>query len=138
MRFLCKNYSQSPECIADKWMSTPEDKRQPLYGFDQHYGGIHIQAQKLADTLLKVSEAADVLRWGNAFAAVLDSVSMGWLPVGVAAAVFVDLGLHPKYGAALFQLFSAPGMIAHGLVLYSKPLTAMPHVKDQDYEIEIS
>jgi citrate synthase len=61
---------------------------------------------------------------------------MGWLAPGIAAAVFVDIGLHPRSGAGLYQLIHAPGLFAHGLELANKPLTAMPFIKDEDYTIE--
>ena len=61
---------------------------------------------------------------------------MGWLSVGVAAAVFADLGFHPRYGAGLFQLLSAPGLLAHGMEQANKPITAMPFVSDNAYVID--
>jgi citrate synthase len=33
-------------------------------------------------------------------------------------------------------LLSAPGLVAHGLEMANKPITAMPFVKDENYVIE--
>ena len=54
---------------------------------------------------------------------------------GLAAAVFLDLGFHPRYGAALTQWLAAPGLLAHGLEYANKPLTAMPFVAEDSYHL---
>jgi len=136
IRFFRKKFRQPAELVAEKWLSIQECERSELWGFGQHYGGVHIQAKKLADRLIALPGAGEVLMWGDCFAKQLNASAFGWLPVGVAAAVFADLGFNPKLGGALYQLFSAPGLIAHGIELTTKPLTAMPHVKDEDYVIK--
>jgi citrate synthase len=67
---------------------------------------------------------------------VLAARSLGWLNTGVVAAVLVDLGFHPRDGAGVFQLLGAPGLLAHGMELANKPVTAMPYVDDEHYVIE--
>ena len=54
----------------------------------------------------------------------------------IAAAVFADLGFQPRAGGCLFQLLGAPGLVAHGIELANKPITAMPFVSDENYAIE--
>jgi citrate synthase len=80
--------------------------------------------------------AGKILNWTNEFAHALLSHKMGWLPAGLAAAVFVDLGFQPRLGPGLFQLISAPGLFAHGIELANKPLTSMPFINDENYVIE--
>lgn len=60
----------------------------------------------------------------------------GWLATGVAAAAFCDLGFMPRAAAGLFQLLCAPGLLAHGVELANKPVTALPWISDDDYVIE--
>ena len=63
---------------------------------------------------------------------------MGWLATGVVAAVLTDLGFPPRAAAGIYQIISAPGLLAHGVELANKPLTAMPFISDEDYIIESS
>ena len=93
-------------------------------------------SQQLADHLLTLDGAGKCLRWGNTFACELRKHKMGWLTTGVAAAAFADLSFHPRFGAGLFQLLCAPGLLAHGLEMSTKPITAMPFLQDKDYIIE--
>jgi citrate synthase len=76
------------------------------------------------------------LEWANNFVATLRQHNLGWLYTGLAAAVFVDLGFHPRAGAGLFQIAAAPGLLAHGLELANKPRTAYPFPDDDHYFYE--
>lgn len=62
---------------------------------------------------------------------------MGWLARGVAAATMCDLGFHPRVRAGIFQLISAPGLLAHGLELTNKPITAMPFLHEHHYDFNL-
>ena len=66
----------------------------------------------------------------------LHPLELGWLTTGVAAAVLTDLEFQPRLGAGIFQLLCAPGLLAHGVEMYGKPITAMPFPTDKDYIIE--
>jgi citrate synthase len=122
--------ADSPEdwLTASAFESTP--------GFGRHYGDCDLLTQKLATQLSQLPAAGEVLAWGESFARALQPLSAGWLPAGLAAAVFCDLGFQPRVGASLFQLLSAPGLAAQGVEMSNKPITAMPFVKDEDYVIE--
>jgi citrate synthase len=76
------------------------------------------------------------LRWADKFSDHLAQANMGWFSTGLAAAVFCDLGFQPRVGGGIFQLLSAPGLVAHGFEMANKPITAMPFVKDENYVIE--
>jgi citrate synthase len=136
MRFFRKNQSQNPvefakNLIADQQQSFPE-----LPGFGRHHGGVNLLAKKMAVELNQLDAAGDALRWGCQLADQLSEQGIGWFTTGIAAAVFADLGFQPRAGGCLFQLLSGPGLVAHGLELANKSITAMPFVKDEDYVIE--
>ncbi len=105
-------------------------------GFGNVYGGVDLVSSKTSEILLEMSGPDSSLGWGCKLAKLLEDKGVGWLSTGLASAVFSDLGFHPRAGACLYQILSAPGLAAHGLELANKPITAMPYVKDEDYIIE--
>lgn len=140
MRFFRKQKNADPQVIAASFL---EQKNLPatddeifLPGFGPHYGGVDLLAKKIAMHLASLDGAGFTLRWGCQLAAQLESQGIGWLNTGIAAAVFADLGFQPRAGGSLFQLLSAPGMVAHGLELANKAITAMPFVSDENYVID--
>jgi len=137
MHFMRKHGGKPPEqVIADNFSVGPaQNSSLKIHGFGNRFGGIDPFAQRVAKHLLAVSPTAKMLVWGGALARLLDGHGQGWLLTGIAAAVFCDLGFHPRIGAALFQLISAPGILAHGLELANKPITAMPFLDEEHYVI---
>lgn len=106
-------------------------------GFGKIYGGVDPLAQRLGEHLAQMPAASTALSWGREFSTLLCDQSFGgWLRTGVAAAVFSDLGFQPRAGGCLFQLLGAPGLVAQGLEMANKPITAFPFVKDENYVIE--
>jgi len=114
----------------------PEGDYHIAPGFGSRFGGIDPMPQKIIDLLLTNKACGKALRWGNDFAAALHPQNMGWLAPGVAAAVFCDLGFLPQAGAGMYQLLAAPGILAHGLELANKPISAMPFLDEDHYVIE--
>ena len=45
--------------------------------------------------------------------------------------------LMPKFGVALMQLLAAPGLLAQGVEHANKPVTVLPFVGDENYEIQL-
>jgi citrate synthase len=90
----------------------------------------------IAKHLASMEAASEALIWGEQLAQKLAPFGQGWLMTGVAAAVFTDLGVPPHLGGPLYQLMSAPGLLAHAAELIKKPITAMPFVTDDQYHIE--
>lgn len=140
MRFFRKQKDADPLVIAASFL---EQKNLPateaelfLPGFGRHYGGVDLLAKKIAMHLVSLEGAGSTLRWGCQLAEQLEPQGIGWLSTGIAAAVFSDLGFQPRAGGSLFQLLSAPGMVAHGLELANKAITAMPFVSDENYVID--
>jgi len=140
MQFVKKQFRKAPEVVASHLLETSQAPDQgdwhPAPGFGSRFSSIDRFPQRLAEQLLSLEAAGKYLRWGNEFAAALNAQQMGWLIPGVAAAALLDTGFNAKAGAGLFQLFSAPGLLAHGLEIANKPITAMPFITDEDYIIE--
>lgn len=140
IRFFRKNSLKNPVESCRQLLNLqarPKDGDwQPFPGFGSHYGGrdecLHTTAQKLTE----LPAAGKALSWGHAIADELATQNMGWVATGLAAAVLSDLGFSPKSGSGLFMLISAPGLLAHGLEMANRPITAMPFPKDEDYTIE--
>lgn len=139
MRFLRKHQGRPPREFMQSLLqadhSTAEIAQQ-LPGFGVYYGGVNVLAAKIAAQLAGLPAAGKAIHWGMEFHKALAPEGIGWLMPGVAAAVFADLGFQPRAGGCLFQLLSAPGLVAHGIELANKPITAMPFVKDENYVIE--
>jgi len=142
MRFMRKHRKASPVAIAETMLVELAGERPKegdwhiAPGFGSHFGGVDLTPSALADVLAGLPGSGALLEWGCEFSSALNREGMGWLMVGVAAAVFADLGFHPRYGAGLFQLLSAPGLLAHGMEQANKPITAMPFVSDKAYVID--
>lgn len=139
MRFLRKHQATDPRQHAHQLLgqsSDPDALISHIPGFGQQHGGVDLLAKNIAGHLSSLSAAGSALRWGCEFAAQLEGCGVGWLNTGIAAAVFADLGFQPRAGGSLFQLIGAPGLVAHGLELANKPITAMPFVSDENYVIE--
>lgn len=140
MRFLRKNCRQDPRQTARDLSTSMEetvnDDHRPAPGFGSRFGGMDEIPVRMARYLSSLPGARQALTWGCAFSDALAEQGMGWLATGVAAATLSDLGFQPRAGAGLYQLFSAPGLLAHGVELASKPFTAMPFPADEDYVIE--
>lgn len=136
MKFFRKGMRAAPEDLAASLLAAGEDVCHPFPGFGSCYGGIDPMPGKAADLLCALPGSGKALHWGTRFAKALQPHSMGWLTAGVAAAVYCDLAFLPRAGAGLFQLMCAPGLLAHGLEVANKPITAMPFLDEDHYVIE--
>lgn len=140
MDFLRKQSKNDPQQLAHELIANntppPEGDWHLVPGFGSRFGGVDPMAKKIAHHLAGLPGKHETLSWGCTFANALNGHSLGWLAPAVAAAVFTDLGFNPRAGAGLFQLLGAPGLLAHGVELANKPLTAMPFVKDENYVIK--
>jgi len=140
MRFLRKNFKKPAEDVITmllKESTAPvEGDWHIAPGFGSRYGSIDIIPNEMASYFSGLNDEWRILKWGCEFSQGLAPHQIGWLATGVAAAVFSELGFQPRYGAGLFQLLCAPGLLAHGMEQSNKPMTAMPFIKDDDYVIE--
>ncbi len=140
MRFLRKQQRRQVSEVAveliEKEVRPPEGDWIISPGFGSYYNSIDIQTAKIANYLAEFSAAGKALLWGQEFSETIALHDLGWLPVGVVAAVLTDLGFQPRAAAGIYQIISAPGLLAHGVEQSSKPLSAMPFLADEDYFIE--
>lgn len=138
MRFLTANLKRSPVEVARECLAAPragEGDFHPAPGFGSRFGGIDPMPRQLAALLSALPGSGEVMAWGMAFGEALTPHGLGWLGPGIAAAAFCDLGFHYRVGAGLYQLICAPGVLAHGLELANKPITAMPFLDEEHYVI---
>ncbi|MCI5164711.1 MAG: citrate synthase [Candidatus Electrothrix sp. GM3_4] len=138
MRFLRKNYKKNAADLAKELLTLPRPDEGDWHiapGFGSRFNGIDPMPMKTAVLLSELPAARTAVKWGQEFAEAIIAQEMGWLDTGIAAAVLCDLGFHPRAGAGLFQIFRAPGILAHGLELANKPKTAMPFLDEEHYVI---
>lgn len=138
MRFLAANLARQPAEVAAECLVVPppvEGDCHPAPGFGSRFGGVDPMPRQTATLLAALPGAGRAVTWGEGFAEVLAPHGMGWVASGVAAAVFCDLGFHHRVGAGLYQLICAPGILAHGLELANKPITAMPFLDEEHYVV---
>lgn len=140
MEFLRKQRKYDPVDTAHELIENSTAPAQGDWhiapGFGSRFGSPDPMAARIASDLAALPGNHPTLHWGCQFAEALKAHSLGWLTPAIAAAVFTDLGFNPRAGAGLFQLLAAPGLLAHGIELAGKPITAMPFLKDENYVIE--
>jgi citrate synthase len=105
-------------------------------GFGELYGGPDRVTARVAHAVSKSPGAGATLAWCHDFVSAIEPHGFSWLSTGLAAAAFLDLGLHPRVGAGLYQFVSAPGILAHAMEMANKPLTAMPFLSQDNYVME--
>jgi citrate synthase len=137
MRFLRRYRRRNAAEVANELLSAPrpEGDWHPAPGFGSLYGGADALTNTLASRIVGLQGSRTTLLWAEEFVDMLRPEGLGWLLPGLAAAVFTDLGVHPRFGAQLFQLAVAPGILAHSGELISKPVTAMPWVEQENYRV---
>ncbi len=104
-------------------------------GFGTQYNGKDVLAASLLDSLCQMPGAGDGLTTARSINAELHGSDFGIMRHGVFAATLADLGFLPKHAPALYQLLSAPGLLAHGLEYVGKPRDQVPFLSDEFYEI---
>lgn len=110
----------------------------PIPGLGTIYGSIDTYTLKLVN---KVKDLGFELPYFNQVSTLLEQflkagVDISWLPTGLSAALFLDIGLTHRTGTVLFQMLQSPGLAAHGIEKANKPLTDMPFIPESNYEIK--
>jgi citrate synthase len=111
----------------------PESTIQYCPGFGQHYGGIDKLTARLSQSVFEIIPNSIVFSWCQAFNQKMNKFNIGINPVGLAAAVFLELKLGARESIGLYQLLRAPGILAQGMEQTHKPITAIPMLTDQEY-----
>ena len=108
----------------------------PIPGFGSRFGSIDPMACHLANQLYTLEGAGNHLKWGAMLVKELAAYNIAWLIPGVVAATLLDLGFHPRTGAGMYQLFSAPGLLAHAWEYAEQPFNSLPFADDSQYIVE--
>jgi citrate synthase len=137
VRFIRRHINKAPQQVAQDLLAeyAPDSNTNTVIapGFGARFGTIDRVSSQLATQLLQLEGSSTALAWADEFCQALKVQQLGWLVSGLAAASFADLGFSPAASAGIFQIAIAPGMLAHGLEMANKPLTAMPFVEDANY-----
>ncbi len=139
MLFLKKNLKADPAKLATDLLSKIPQKEGDQHiapGFGCRFGSTDPLPQAIAEKLTALPGSGKALQWGNTFANALRQQGHGWLNTGVCASVFLDLGFISRAGGGLFQIICGPGLLAHGIELSTKTITAMPFIDEEDYVLE--
>lgn len=139
IRFFRKHLDSEPDEIAGTLLGQERPSVGDWHiapGFGSRFGGVDQMPGSIVDMLLRQNGDWRALRWGKQLAMAMNAGGLGWLGTGVVAAALCDLGFAPQAGGGLFQLICAPGILAHGLELSNKPITAMPFLGEDHYVIE--
>lgn len=140
MRFIRKSLKKAPEDLLPTLLADVENVEVAgdwhiAPGFGSYFSDIDIFSQDIAKQIVALDGAGACLHWAERFANNLAPYRQGWLPVSVIAATLCDLGFQPRMGACLFQMIMAPGIAAQGVEMSNKPITEMPFVKDDAYQV---
>lgn len=106
-------------------------------GFGQHYGDIDELTARLSQSIFEIIPNSIVFSWCQIFNRKLNKYNLGINPVGLAAAVFLELKLGARESIGLYQLLRAPGILAHGMEQTHKPITSIPMLKDEEYHFTL-
>jgi len=136
MNFFHQYQSSDVDSTFKELIQREKNHPNQIPGFGKRYGGTDPIAADIAAHLASLDAAGKALIWGEQLANKLAPFGQGWLITGVAAAVFTDLGIPSHLGGPLYQLMSAPGLLAQAAELIKKPITAMPFVTDDQYHVE--
>jgi citrate synthase len=142
-KFLSLNKHQAATKIASQLLE--QSKKKTLKqtadshlapGFGNRFNSIDILPNTLGYQLAKLPGAKKHLIWGCQLLDALQQPSIGWLTTGVAAAALLDLGFHPRETIGLYQLISAPGLLAQAHEQSFKQITDMPFIQDDHYDFK--
>jgi citrate synthase len=134
-KFIQENLLLSPQNIVTQFRDRKESGlSDTLPGFGTTYGSIDPIALRQFDSLLNLANGSEVFAWVQELVRLLYPMNIGLLEQGMVASVFLEVGLGAREAGGLYQLFKAPGILAHGMEQTHKPITSMPLLDDDDYE----
>jgi citrate synthase len=118
MKFLRKNHHISAAECAHEHIALLGNTRESegdltlAPGYGSTYGSADSYSQKLADNISSNCDVGLNFKWAAEFVSVGAKLNVGWRVTGLFAAVLTDLGFTPYQGELLFQIASAPGIVA--------------------------
>lgn len=136
--FRAFNPEKTNDLLTQINLSHEKVNERPIPGMGAQYGDRCPMMQQLAHLLLDTANEGSLpsIELGNKLISDCNNLSFGWLATGIAAATLYDLGFGAREGAGVYQLIRAPGILAHGLEQTHKPISAMPLLEDDNYELE--
>jgi citrate synthase len=141
MRFIKSNFHNDPrkialECIKKKENGLKGDEiLSPGFGTD--FGGQSPFLLKVKNKFLTLTPKLCYLDWSENFVTeALLTTTCGWRYAGVVASILLDLEFEPREGGGIFQMLACPGAFAHGIQFANKPITDIPFLNDEHYEIK--
>jgi citrate synthase len=136
-QFIQKSLHQSPEVVAASLMAKHTDLHSHIApGFGSAYGDIDPILTRIAAMLAGIKPESAVFDWCSMFVDEIAKGNTGWLVSGLAAAVFLELGMGKRESVGLFQLACAPGLVAHAMEQTHRPITDMPLLEDENYVLK--
>ena len=107
----------------------------PELGFTKYFGSIDEISNR---HFLSICDAhqSDKLQWVSNLVMYLNKQQYGIVPAGLCASICLELGFSARYSAVMFQIMTAPGIVAHGVEQLSQPITSAPMLNDKDYYYE--
>lgn len=138
MKFIQHNLDRPPKSVAIQvsQVKPKPDTPNPIPGFGSIYGDQDKLTAHLAAQILSCAENAPHLKWCQAMVDAVPHSDFSWLPAGLAAATFLDLNIDRATGIGLFQMLQSPGLIAHAAEKVQKPVSDMPFLDDEHYDIK--
>jgi len=141
MRFIKHNIDKDASRVAKQCLvDAPDDEEGDWIiapGFGTDFRGQSPFLLDVKDRFIKDCPDEGHLAWCQKFIDNLPSdKNCGWRLASIVAGVLLDLGIPPRVGAGLFQILASPGALAHGVSFADKPITEIPFLKDEDYEIK--
>lgn len=141
VKFFRTSLVRTPQEVYEQYLEEIElhDGKSDLHilpGFGARFGSIDTLVKNKADLLCSLDGAGRACAWSREFSDLLEKHKLGLLETGLFAALAFDLGFEYRLANCLFQLLSAPGMLAHGVEVSRQPVTDMPFVSEGNYVIE--
>lgn len=137
MRFIQSNFNLAPQLVVDTISrSLCEESPNPLPGFGKVFNDVDILTLKNVKRVNQLGLSLTYFDWCEKLVKAMQTLELSWLPTGLVAAIFLDLDLDYRTGIGLFQMMQCPGLIAHGVEKANKPLTDMPFVSEENYDIK--
>lgn len=136
INFINENIGEPANQVADDLAKIWTNKQQHLIsGFGQSYGSADKLSHAFLEKLLKIKPEGKTMKWVYSFVTHLQKHHAGILDVGIAACVFHELSFGSRESVGLYQLLRAPGLLAYAMEQTHKPISAIPMLKDSQYEL---
>lgn len=137
MKFIQSNFELNPEQIVaniddNKLNNLPN----PIPGFGKVFNDVDEFTLKNAQRIEALNFMLPYFEWSLELVKYMQPKGLSWLPSGLIASLFLDLELDYRTGIGLFQILQSPGLVAHGVEKANKPLTDMPFVSEENYDIK--